>query len=455
MDNRRVFSVSELNAQIRSLLEDAYPFINVSGEISNLHRPHSGHLYFTLKDGSAQIRAVLFKMQQRYLAVHPRDGMQVLCRGRISVYEPRGEYQFILDTLEPYGEGALRQAVEQLKIRLAAEGLFSAGLKRPLPVLPSHITLITSPRGAAVHDFIQIATRRYPLVHLAIYPVSVQGPQAVDEIIQALAAINAKLRSEVIVLCRGGGSLEDLQAFNDEKLARAIRASALPVVSAIGHEIDFTIADLAADLRAPTPSAAAELLLPDKDELLFRLRALELRLRRAILASLEQDAQRLRLAGQILKSFSDLPDRQMLRLDRARLRLQLAMRSLLDQGHRRVDSLSLSLAQNNPAHLSTLHQQRLCALQSRLDAAMRLILLAKEERLQRQAEVLQAVSPLATLARGYAIAQRRTKGGKNMVITDAAQVRRDETLKLILHRGQLVCRIESREEAPNLSNPAD
>lgn len=454
MDSRHVFSVSELNAKIRSLLEDEYPFINVSGEISNLHRPHSGHLYFTLKDGVAQIRAVLFKMQQRYLNVQPKDGMQVLCRGRISVYELRGEYQFILDTLEPYGEGALRQAVEQLKTRLAAEGLFGEQLKRPLPKMPGHITLITSPRGAAVHDFIQIATRRYPPVHLAVYPVSVQGPQAADEIIQALAKINASLPTEVIVLCRGGGSLEDLMAFNDEKLARAIRASALPVVSAVGHEIDFTIADLAADLRAPTPSAAAELLLPDRDELLFRLKALRLRLRRAVRANLDRDAQRLRLAAHTLKSFSDLPDQQMLRLDRARLGLELAIRNLLAKNQHRVDIFNLSLAQNNAAHLPTLHQQRLFALRSRLNAAMRSILLAKEECLRHQVGVLQAVSPLATLARGYAIVRRREKGGKNMVITDAAQVRHNEAVELILHRGRLVCRVEAREETSDPGNPA-
>ena len=288
MDDRRVLTVSELNESIRLLLEAQYPFISVGGEISNLHKPYSGHCYFTLKDSGAQIRAVLFKMQQRYLSRFPKDGDHVVCRGRISVYEPRGEYQLIVDTIDHQGAGALQLAFEQLKQRLATEGLFDEHRKRRPPGFPGHITLVTSPRGAAVHDFIHIANRRCPMVRIAVYPVAVQGEQASAEMIRALEEINARVATDLIVLCRGGGSIEDLWAFNDEHLARAIRRSAVPVVSAVGHEIDFTIADFAADLRAPTPSAAAELLTPDSAALRVRINQQDERLRRLLRSRTEE-----------------------------------------------------------------------------------------------------------------------------------------------------------------------
>ncbi|MCA1766468.1 MAG: exodeoxyribonuclease VII large subunit, partial [Desulfobulbaceae bacterium] len=268
-------SVSELTRSIRGLLETQFPFVTVTGEISNLRKPYSGHLYFTLKDQDAQLRAVLFKQQQRYLDIRPENGQQIICRGRVSVYEPRGEYQLLIDSMEAQGEGRLQIAFEQLKIDLERQGLFEQSVKKPLPFLPDKVSLITSPQGAAVHDFLRMAENRYPGLPIEIIPVRVQGEGAGAEISKALYFLNEQQTTDVIVLCRGGGSLEDLWAFNEESLARAIYVSKIPVVSAIGHEIDFTISDFVADYRAATPSAAAEAVIPDKKALQQRIRRAE------------------------------------------------------------------------------------------------------------------------------------------------------------------------------------
>ena len=278
MNNQKIFSVSELTGTIKRMLEGRFPFVHVAGEISNLRQPGSGHLYFTLKDDRAQIKAVLFKMQQRYLEKPPKNGQMVICRGRLSVYEPRGDYQLIVDALDLHGAGELQIAFEQLKRKLAEEGIFDQSVKKELPPLPRHITLVTSPTGAAVHDFIRIAQNRFPQARISVYPVAVQGDTAAKEIRQAIIDINDHLDTDIIVLCRGGGSIEDLWAFNDEQLARAIYASVVPVVSAVGHEVDVTIADFAADLRAPTPSGAAEMILPDSSGLADRIAGLARRI---------------------------------------------------------------------------------------------------------------------------------------------------------------------------------
>ena len=275
MSNSRIFTVSEINDSIRGILEVQFPFVSVAGEISNLRQPLSGHCYFTLKDERTQIRAVLFKMQQRYLSSKPADGQMVICHGRISVYEARGEYQLIVDTIDLHGTGIMQLEFEKLKHKLAAEGLFDQDVKTQLPFLPEHITLVTSPKGAAVHDFIRIAQARCPTTKIAVFPVSVQGNQAAGEISRAITAINNHLSTDIIVLCRGGGSLEDLWTFNEEKVARAIAGSTIPIVSAIGHEIDYTIADFVADLRAPTPSGAAEMLLPETQALKSQINELQ------------------------------------------------------------------------------------------------------------------------------------------------------------------------------------
>lgn len=448
MDDRRILTVSELNNAIRNLLEGRFPFVSVAGEISNLHRPHSGHFYFTLKDAGAQIKAVLFKMQQRYLTEMPKDGVQVVCRGRISVYEQRGDYQLIVDTIESRGAGVLQQAFETLKRRLAAEGLFDEHLKRPLPPFPGHITLITSPHGAAVHDFIRIATRRMPSIRIAIYPVAVQGDQAATDMIEALAAVNARAATDLIVLCRGGGSNEDLWSFNDEQLARAIRRSGLPVVSAVGHEIDVTIADFAADLRAPTPSGAAEILIPDGAALHLRVVELRMRMTRGLSHRLTRSEQRVQLARQRLSTISHPLDRLLLHLDHLGVRLERSLVAAIAEKGRCLDRAALHLTRLNPQHQYGVQAQRFMDLRKQFVQAGRLQLQAKAEQLGRAAGVLHAVSPLATLARGYALV--RTTEGKRRLVTAADQVRTGSMVEVVLHKGGLRCRVEERNEEDGL-----
>lgn len=444
MDDRRVLSVSELNSAIRSLLEGRFPFISVAGEISNLHRPYSGHSYFTLKDSSAQIKAVLFKTQQRYLQRPPKDGDHVVCRGRISVYEPRGDYQLIVDTLDFQGIGALQQAFVQLKQRLATEGLFDEHRKRPLPSSPEQVALITSPQGAAVHDFIRIATRRWPGLRIQVFPVPVQGNQAAGEMIKALEALNRLGRAELIVLCRGGGSIEDLWCFNDEQLARAIRASAIPVVSAVGHEIDFTIADFAADLRAPTPSAAAELCTPDAPALRQRLQQCQLRLWRVMDQGLAQSQQRLHLTRQRLSALPHRLMRLTLHLDHLTTQLGSALLTRLHQKTASLQAAELRLSQHNPRHRLDLMEQRLQSATHRLTQALAQHLEEKQLHFARTVALLHALSPLATLGRGYAIV--RSVEPRPRLITSASQVQPGERIEALLQQGKIVGVVEKTEK---------
>jgi len=444
MDDRKIFTVSQLNSALRSLLESKFPFIRVAGEISNLHRPYSGHNYFTLKDSGAQIKTVLFKTQQRYLSRPVKEGDQVVCRGRISVYEPRGDYQLIVDTVEFQGAGALQQAYEQLKRKLALEGLFDEHTKRPLPRFPEHIGLITSPQGAAVHDFIRIATRRWPQLRISVYPVAVQGTTAASEIIQALSEMNMQVRPDVIVLCRGGGSIEDLWCFNDEGLARSIRASSIPVVSGVGHEIDFTIADFAADLRAPTPSGAAELLTPDMQTLQNQLSNLQARLARSLSQQVRSMEQRITLFKQRLGSMERPLDQLSLRLDHLSTRLQSGLKQRLTQQQQRVESAMLKLTRQSPAHRLQIAEQRLEALSGRLQQSMRQTLQEEEDRLGRAAGILHAVSPLATLGRGYAIIRTTTK--RPRLIRRASELKKGAKVEAMLGEGRLICQVEEIDE---------
>ncbi|WP_028583232.1 exodeoxyribonuclease VII large subunit [Desulfogranum mediterraneum] len=441
--SQHVYSVRQLNREIRSLLEGRYPFISVAGEISSLRRPYSGHLYFTLKDADAQIKGVLFKMQQRYLSEELREGMQVVCRGRISVYEPRGDYQLIVDRVDFRGAGELQVAFERLKRRLAEEGLFEAASKRPLPGMPEQITLVTSPSGAAVHDFLQVAARRFPLTAIQIYPVTVQGEQAAGEISQAIAELNRLGQTEIIVLCRGGGSMEDLWAFNDEQLARVIHASTIPVVNAVGHEIDFTIADFVADLRAPTPSAAAELLLPDIRELADRVAILREALLRALGRSISEGEHRLRLQQHRLEAMPHPLDTISLKLDHLSTALAAEMSALISQKNQLLQRAAAALDRNSPQLRLDLHGQQLQALGLRLSGSIQSLIRRREEQLHRAAGVLDAVSPLATLARGYAIA--RKPAPRATVITSPEQVRTGEKIEVLVHGGKIDCLVEPAE----------
>lgn len=440
MDRARIFTVTEINASIRGLLESQFPFVSVSGEISNLRQPLSGHLYFTLKDEQSQIKAVLFKMQQRYLAELPADGRMVVCRGRISVYEPRGDYQLIVDAIDLHGTGILQLEFEQLKNKLAAEGLFDRARKKNLPLFPEHITLVTSPRGAAVHDFIRIAQRRYPLAQLAVFPVAVQGDQAAADIIDALASINSTIPASIIVLCRGGGSLEDLRAFNDEKVARAIAGSRLPVVSAVGHEVDFTIADFVADLRAPTPSGAAEMILPDCSALKSQVNQFKQRLLRKMSARLDRFDHRLTLSMHQLGTMQHPIDRMAMQLDHIAGALERAMRIRLTDCQASLGMASQNMQRNNPLVKLEMQQQRLTELHRRLLAAGRSTIKSCDESLSRAAGLLDAVSPLSTLARGYSIVRKALPDGS--IVSRSVQVTAGGRIDVILHEGYLECLIE-------------
>jgi exodeoxyribonuclease VII large subunit len=387
---REVFTPSALVRLARDVLEDTFPLVWVEGEISNLSRPASGHLYFSLKDAQAQIRCAMFKSRSILIRFKPADGMRVLARARVSLYEARGEFQLIVEHLEQAGEGALLRAFEELKTRLAAEGLFDAALKRALPKLPRRIGVITSPSGAAIRDVLTVVRRRFALAQIDVLPVPVQGREAPRAIANMLAAASRAQRHDVLLLARGGGSLEDLWAFNDEIVARAIRASAIPVMSAIGHEIDFTIADFVADLRAPTPSAAAELLVPDTNELLRALHHQRERLRQHL-------RHRLHAAMQ--------------RVDHARARLHAQHpRQRLRAGGERLNQLHARLRRMHPSMLMTRRRGELHTNVRTLRARVAYRLEARALHLGKLARALNAISPLATMQRGYAILLERDSG---------------------------------------------
>lgn len=406
---RDVLTPSQLNTLARDLLEGAFPLIWVEGELSGVSRPGSGHLYFCLKDAQAQVRCAMFKPKSSWLKFIPREGMRVLARGRLTLYEARGEYQLVLDHMEEAGEGALRRAFEQLRAKLTADGLFDAARKRPLPMHPRRIAVITSPSGAAVRDVLSVLARRFPLVEVDILPVLVQGASAAAQIVAMLRRASASGRYDVLLLTRGGGSLEDLWAFNDEQLARAVAASPVPVVSAVGHETDFSLVDLAADLRAPTPSAAAELLVPSLEDLSRRLRTLDARLR---------DLQRQQLVAAMQRA-----DRAALRLHglRPQARLQLLCRRQAESLRRLAAAWQRQLERERArlrhaeAVLRAAHpRRRLARLRARVNslgprpqAAIARRLSTDVLRLRALARSLHTVSPLATVARGYAIVQHR------------------------------------------------
>jgi exodeoxyribonuclease VII large subunit len=407
-NDRKAFTPSQLNALARDLLEDAFPLIWVEGELGNLSRPSSGHLYFTLKDERAQVRCALFKPKSQWLKFTPREGLRVLARGRLTLYEARGDYQLILDTMEDAGEGALRRAYEQLKAKLQAEGLFDQGRKRPLPAHVRRLGILTSPSGAAVRDVLSVLRRRFPLVEVDVLPVPVQGETAAAQIVRMLQSAGRSGRYDALLIARGGGSLEDLWAFNDETLARAIAASPVPVVSAVGHEVDVSLADFAADLRAPTPSVAAELLVPDRADLAAQLRAQARRLRAVHDRLMRHAAQRSDRAALRLQAL-----RPQARLDGLRHRQQEALRRLqaawarTDLQHRaQLRHAAAVLQATRPQRRLSLLRDRLQSLASRPQTATARMLQRHALHLHGLARSLEAVSPLATVARGYAILQR-------------------------------------------------
>ncbi|MBO2928366.1 exodeoxyribonuclease VII large subunit [Metapseudomonas otitidis] len=441
--DREVLTVSQLNQRARHLLEDVFPQVWVEGEISNLARPASGHLYFTLKDSQAQVRCALFRQNALKVRQALRDGLAVKVRGKVSLFEGRGDYQMIADAVEPAGDGALRLAFEALKEKLAGEGLFATERKRPLPAHPQRVGIVTSPTGAVIRDIISVFRRRAPQVSLTLVPTAVQGREATAQIVRALALADAQ-GFDALILARGGGSLEDLWCFNEEAVARAVAACKTPIVSAVGHETDVSISDFVADVRAPTPSAAAELLAPDSSGLRQRLEGLErrllLRMRQLIAHQhlrLDGLTRRLRHPGERLRQ-------QAQRLDDLEMRLQRALDRQVSQRRERLARLETRLAAQHPGRALGLLRQRLDALAARLPRAMRETLGTRRLELQSQVQTLRAFSPLATLGRGYSILLDE----RGQAIRSASQTQPGQRLKARLGEGELEVRVEDNHLAP-------
>ena len=439
--SRRVLTVSELTAGIRVLLESKYPEVWVEGEISNARVWKTGHLYFTLKDGAAQLKGVMFRSALRSLPFKPTDGQQVVARGRVGVYEPKGEYQIVCEHLEPHGVGALQLAFDQLRDRLGKEGLFDDKRKRPLPALPRKIGIVTSTDGAAIRDIINILGRRYPNVHLVITPARVQGEGAVAEIIRGLRQLGGLAGIDVIIAARGGGSIEDLWAFNDEGVARAIIASPVPVISAIGHETDYTISDFVSDLRAPTPSAAAELVVARKDEIVAHIARMTGRLGSALRDSLRQRqavVHRLEarpgLAGWPIGL--TVRGRQVGELSH---RLTQAVKTTLGERERLAHELRLRLEALDLRHRLSRFRARLGTSRVALAAAVRHAHNNRRSQVRTAASRLSALSPLAVLGRGYAVCWT---GDRAAIIRDAAAVTTGQEVRVTLHHGELACEVK-------------
>ena len=437
---QQIFTVTRLNSAVRMILEQDLGLVWLTGELSNLAMPSSGHWYFSLKDISAQVRCAMFKGNNRRVPFRPQDGMQVLVQARVSLYEPRGDYQLIIESMQPAGDGMLALRFEELKRRLGAEGLFDEGRKRPLPREPRAVGLVTSATGAALHDMLTVLGRRAPDLPVFIYPTQVQGSAAIGQIVAAIALANRRAEVDVLIVGRGGGSLEDLWCFNEEAVARAIAHSAIPVVSAVGHEVDVTISDFAADLRAPTPSAAAELVAPDRSARAQRLVHLKQRLVQAI--SRRQTAARHGFA--LLQKRLDHQDpkrrleQQSQRLDELSGRLQQLLNLRLHQGERRLANLELRLQARSPEKLLAAGKRRHQLAQERLHTLMNKRQDLAAHRLAMLSARLDGISPLATLGRGYSIT--RTPSGE--VISRAAQVSPGQQLVTTLAEGSLRVRVE-------------
>ncbi|MBL0224939.1 MAG: exodeoxyribonuclease VII large subunit [Geobacteraceae bacterium] len=442
---KTILTVSRLTALLRGVLEENFEQVWVQGEVSNLSFPSSGHLYFTLKDAGAQLRGVMFKGSAKNLKFRPGDGMSLIARGRISVYDQRGEYQLICEYLEPAGVGALQLAFMQLKERLAREGLFDEAHKQPLPTFPRRIGVITSPTGAAIHDILNVLKRRFASVEILLYPVRVQGEGAAGEIARAIDEMNRLGLADVLIVGRGGGSLEDLWAFNEEVVARAVYRSKLPVISAVGHETDWTICDFAADLRAPTPSAAAELVVASSVELRTRLEALDHRLRLALETRLAGLASRIDGLRRALHDPGTMLGHLSQRVDDLAGRLELALRNSAIRSRGQLDRLQAGLMHTNPVRTVEGLRQRVSLITLRCERLMtgklegiKLVFAGATTRLE-------VLSPLKTLSRGYAIAT--TADGA--VVSDTCQLAAGDRLRVHLLRGRALCRVEDIENPPD------
>lgn len=434
--SRDIYTVSRLNREARAVLEGSFPLLWVEGELSNLAQPVSGHIYFSLKDSAAQVRCAMFRSKRLLLGFKPANHQQILVRARVGLYEGRGDFQLIVEHMEPAGEGALRLQFERLKQQLAAAGLFDQSAKRPLPSIPRQVGLITSPTGAAVRDLLTVLGRRFPALPVLIYPAQVQGRGAAENLVAALDLANKRAECDILILARGGGSLEDLQAFNDEALAHAIRRSAIPVVTGIGHEIDLCIADLAADQRGATPSAAAELVSPSVQHIAQRIQTAEQRLRGTLSRDLSAHRQHFAAVEKrlnLLHPLSRLQHRQQ-RIDDLQHRMATALEKKLQHARGRLAPLTLRIRGASPQ--AELARRRLLvdALRHRLDEAMNRLLDTRGEQLTRAVQGLNARNPLVVLTRGFALLRRAPTGP---IITDADQLAPGDRVDARLARGRL------------------
>lgn len=438
-------TVSELTRSIKTNLETLFRFVKVVGEISNVRRPFSGHLYFTLKDDQAQLKTVLFKTQQRYLDEAVENGKLVVCYGKLTVYEPRGDYQLIVDSLTFQGSGNLQRELDERKRKFAAEGLFDTERKQTIPPYPQRVVVITSPSGAAIQDFLKICRLRSSRATIQIYPVKVQGDGAAEEIATALDRVNSECLADLIVLCRGGGSIEDLWSFNEECVVRAISRSQMPVVTGIGHEIDFTLADFCADLRAPTPTAAAEHIFADTETLRSTIKALSSQMVYALTTTINNYQQRVVYCTRLLGTMGATFEHSTLRLDQLTNNLSRAITARIAKSQLKCDTLTLRIHNQSPAQQLSQKEQQLHHVNSVLHQQMHYILEKKTTALAAQASLLDVVSPLATLGRGYSIVTRKADTKKTKeIITKSSQVKPRDTLEIILHEGKLQCEVTDK-----------
>lgn len=439
LPERQILSISQLNRRARLLLETHLPLLWIRGEVSNFARPGSGHWYLTLKDSDAQIRCAMFRNRNQLVRMAPKDGDQVLVRGRVGLYEARGDYQLIIEHMEADGAGLLQQQFEALKLKLQQEGLFDEAGKRTLPPYPSRIGIITSPTGAALRDILHVTSRRCPWVEINIYPTAVQGKEASGEIVKAITLANAHDQCDLLILARGGGSIEDLWAFNEEAVARAIHNSHIPILSAVGHETDFTIADFVADIRAPTPSAAAEIATPDRQAIAELVARYSLTLKRRIAHLISQQRQNLRNLSKRLRSPGDKLREQNQHLDHLEIRLLHSWNRLLNTRIHRFEQLRRRLAGADPHRQLQILENKNRDLGFRLQRALSSHLASQRQQLQGLAATLNAVSPLNTLERGYAIA----RDGNGCVVRSVDQIARGDAIDILLRDGAIGCVIES------------
>jgi len=438
---RRIWPVRELVSAVRTHLEREFTDTWVEGEISNYRPATSGHLYFTLKDGDAQLRIVMFRMQARLLRFRPENGMQVLVRGRITIYEGRGELQLMAEHMEPMGAGALQVAFEQLKARLAAEGLFEQSRKKPLPALPRTIGIVTSATGAAVQDMLNVLRRRHESVNILIYPAQVQGEAAPGEVSAGVRYFNEAKNVDVIIVARGGGSVEDLAAFNDEGLARTVAASTIPVISAVGHETDFTICDFVADLRAPTPSAAAEIVIRSKQELEDRVNGLRTRLSRAVryqMLSTRNTLTQLAHHGAFAR-MHELIARRDQKIDELQSRSVMALRETLRGLRRRLDVASTRVRSHDLRTRLESREREVQAKLNELTSATRRVMEKRRARLERMTSQVHALSPVAILERGYAL----VFDGEGHLVKNAAQLKPGDSMTAQVAKGAIAAKVEA------------